>query len=85
MSRIYGGIHWQFDNQAGLRAGKQVGQFVSERLLRPRGPRRVEDAPGRCECRGGMTGGHTSFFADADDRRDSDGTLGDASPSSVIQ
>lgn len=28
MSRIYGGIHWQFDNQAGLLAGTQVGQWA---------------------------------------------------------
>jgi len=28
-SRIYGGIHWQFDNQAGLAAGHDVGVYVS--------------------------------------------------------
>ena len=28
ISRIYGGIHWQFDNEGGLAAGGQVGQFV---------------------------------------------------------
>jgi hypothetical protein len=36
-SRIYGGIHWSFDNQAGLEAGHGVGEFVSDHLLRPRG------------------------------------------------
>ena len=36
-SRIYGGIHWSFDNQAGLRAGHSVGEFVADNLLRPRG------------------------------------------------
>jgi hypothetical protein len=36
-SRVYGGIHWQFDNQAGLKAGREVGQFVSDHLLQPRG------------------------------------------------
>ena len=36
-SRIYGGIHWQFDNQAGLTAGRKVGEFVSKHLLRPLG------------------------------------------------
>jgi hypothetical protein len=28
MSRIFGGIHWQFDNQAGLASGAAVGQWV---------------------------------------------------------
>lgn len=28
-SRIYGGIHWQFDNQAGLAAGHDVGVYVA--------------------------------------------------------
>jgi hypothetical protein len=36
-SRIYGGIHWSFDNEAGLEAGHSVGEFVTENLLRPRG------------------------------------------------
>src|SRR4051812_19937866 len=36
-SRIYGGIHWSFDNQAGLQAGHSVGEFISDNLLRPRG------------------------------------------------
>jgi hypothetical protein len=37
VSRIYGGIHWSFDNQAGLQAGHSVGEFVSDNLLQPRG------------------------------------------------
>ena len=32
-SRIYGGIHWQFDNQAGLTLGKSVAQFISSQFL----------------------------------------------------
>ena len=36
-SRIYGGIHWSFDNEAGLEAGRSVGEFVADNLLRPRG------------------------------------------------
>jgi hypothetical protein len=36
-SRIYGGIHWSFDDQAGLQAGRSVGEFVADNLLRPRG------------------------------------------------
>src|SRR5688572_21738805 len=36
-SRIYGGIHWSFDNEAGLEAGRSVGEFIADNLLRPRG------------------------------------------------
>ncbi len=36
-SRIYGGIHWSFDNQAGLKAGHSVGEFIVGNLLQPRG------------------------------------------------
>src|SRR5688500_9552835 len=36
-SRIYGGIHWSFDNQAGLQAGHSIGEFISDNLLQPRG------------------------------------------------
>ncbi|HEV3204970.1 MAG TPA: phosphatase PAP2 family protein [Gemmataceae bacterium] len=32
-SRIYGGIHWQFDNTEGLAMGKTLGQFVSRNYL----------------------------------------------------
>jgi hypothetical protein len=34
-SRIYGGIHYQFDNQAGLASGHALGRFVSRHFLRP--------------------------------------------------
>ncbi len=34
MSRIYGGIHWQFDNQAGLDSGSAIGEWVVENSLR---------------------------------------------------
>jgi hypothetical protein len=36
MSRIYGGIHWQFDNTDGLAGGKKVAEYVFEHSLRPR-------------------------------------------------
>jgi hypothetical protein len=36
-SRIYGGIHWSFDNEAGLEAGHSIGEFISDNLLGPRG------------------------------------------------
>ena len=35
MSRIYGGIHYQFDNQAGLSTGKEVGDQVVAEFLKP--------------------------------------------------
>lgn len=35
MSRIYGGIHWQFDNTDGLAGGKKVAEHVLENCLRP--------------------------------------------------
>lgn len=34
-SRVYGGIHWQFDNQAGLEAGRALGDLVYFSELRP--------------------------------------------------
>src|SRR5262249_21301961 len=34
-SRIYGGIHWQFDNADGLASGAALGRLVSENFLRP--------------------------------------------------
>lgn len=34
-SRIYGGIHWQFDNTAGLASGRSLADFVFFSYLRP--------------------------------------------------
>jgi hypothetical protein len=36
MSRIYGGIHWQFDNVEGLKVGKTLGAYVHKNTLQPR-------------------------------------------------
>lgn len=36
MSRIYGGIHYSFDNTAGLSSGNSVGQLVMASLLQPK-------------------------------------------------
>ncbi len=36
MSRIYGGIHWQFDNREGLNVGRRLGEYVYRSALRPR-------------------------------------------------
>jgi hypothetical protein len=35
-SRIYGGIHFQFDNQDALSAGKTLGRYVAQNFLTPR-------------------------------------------------
>src|SRR5881394_354375 len=35
-SRIYGGIHWDFDNTAGLAEGKKVGQYVISHMFHAR-------------------------------------------------
>jgi hypothetical protein len=51
-SRIYGGIHWQFDNQAGLSAGRAIADWAFEHFLAPdpehgaRGDRRRGGIPG---------------------------------------
>jgi len=34
-SRIYGGIHWEFDNREGLNCGRAVGTYVSRNFLLP--------------------------------------------------
>ena len=36
MSRIYGGIHWQFDNQDGLTVGRTLGDYVYRNFMQPR-------------------------------------------------
>jgi hypothetical protein len=35
-SRIYGGIHYEFDNRRGLEVGRKVGRAVTRAVLRPR-------------------------------------------------
>jgi hypothetical protein len=37
-SRIYGGIHWQYDNQAGLASGRALGDHIFRNRLRPLKP-----------------------------------------------
>jgi hypothetical protein len=36
LSRIYGGIHYNFDNEAGLASGRSVGDYVCKHYLLPR-------------------------------------------------
>jgi membrane-associated phospholipid phosphatase len=43
-SRIYGGIHYQFDNQAAQASGHAVGLFVVDNILRPAGEDREADS-----------------------------------------
>ncbi len=33
ISRIYGGIHWQYDNQFGLSSGRALGEYVANNVL----------------------------------------------------
>lgn len=35
MSRIYGGIHWDFDNREGLTCGRKLGEYVATHFCRP--------------------------------------------------
>ena len=34
-SRIYGGIHYEFDNQEGLRTGRELADYIARRYLLP--------------------------------------------------
>jgi hypothetical protein len=38
ISRVYGGIHYSFDNAAGLASGHSIGQLVIDTALRPLPP-----------------------------------------------
>ena len=35
-ARIYGGVHWRFDQEAGAKLGGKVGRYLHGHLLRPR-------------------------------------------------
>lgn len=37
-SRIYGGIHWQFDNQIGLESGEALGLYIASNFLQVPAP-----------------------------------------------
>jgi hypothetical protein len=34
-ARLYGGVHFRFDQSAGARLGRQVGTYVLHNMLRP--------------------------------------------------
>ena len=36
MSRMYGGIHYRFDQEAGQQIGKSVAEFVFANFMTPR-------------------------------------------------
>jgi hypothetical protein len=42
-ARVFGGIHFRFDQQAGGRQGRQVGRFIYEHYLRPLTPGHVRE------------------------------------------
>ena len=52
MSRIYGGIHWNFDNTDGLDSGRKVGEYVAKRFCRPLVEKTDRSAPGSFAMRG---------------------------------
>jgi membrane-associated phospholipid phosphatase len=58
-SRIYGGIHYQFDNQAAQASGHAVGQYVVENFLRPTEEDQEADSP-----RDDRPGGRGDFSSD---------------------
>jgi hypothetical protein len=75
-SRIYGGIHWSFDNQAGLQAGHSVGEFISDNLLQPRG-----------NANNNRTGGGTapqSVFTSAPIRSDANSLFSDVPVNDIL-
>jgi membrane-associated phospholipid phosphatase len=45
VSRIYGGIHWSFDNTDGLACGREIGEFVARRHFRPAAVPARNDVP----------------------------------------
>ncbi len=59
-SRIYGGIHWQYDNEDGLSAGRQLAAYVHANFLK-----RVttSTASGGNLCGGGLLPVGMMFFA----------------------
>jgi hypothetical protein len=46
-ARVYGGIHFRFDQRAGARQGRHVGGYVHARALRPRSGRGSSHDSGR--------------------------------------
>ena len=47
-ARVYGGIHFRFDQQAGARQGWRVGEYVTHHNLCPRGSSHGRKGHGQC-------------------------------------
>jgi hypothetical protein len=50
MSRIYGGIHYSFDNKDGLKLGRAIGEHVAQNFFRAKDavqPKKVTDSEGK--------------------------------------
>jgi membrane-associated phospholipid phosphatase len=45
LSRIYGGIHWDFDNRDGLAMGRALGEYVSKNAFQPKATRAERSVP----------------------------------------
>ena len=45
-ARVYGGIHFRFDQQAGARQGRRIGQYIHQRYFTPISAR-TQTRPGR--------------------------------------
>lgn len=41
-SRVYGGIHWEYDNQDGLASGRELAMFIFDNFLRARDAEVIE-------------------------------------------
>lgn len=54
MSRIYGGIHFGFDNKAGLASGRALGNFVAARMLPMKSGARIVDGALQISGTGGI-------------------------------
>jgi membrane-associated phospholipid phosphatase len=44
-SRIYGGIHYEFDNREGLRCGRELADYIARRYLLPLEDRALTSSP----------------------------------------
>src|SRR6185503_6116181 len=55
-SRIYGGIHYTFDNTTGLAAGAEVADQVLDNFMRPRDHDEEATAAGHMAVRGSLRG-----------------------------
>jgi hypothetical protein len=74
-SRIYGGIHWQYDNQGGLASGRTLAEHAFFHFLRP-----TDLGPELCDPGAGHLCLQDGRFAVQAEWRTPDGTTGPATP-----